>query len=69
MQFCCTSSKENTMDRHDSCHPQKDISLFGVNLSTLISRTQEKSVKMPAGLSREQRRAWANRVSNQLQGN
>lgn len=53
-----------TMDRHLQCHPQKDTVLFGVNLSTLISRTQENSVKMPSGLSREQRRAWARNVAS-----
>ena len=45
-----------TEQRHDLV---KDIEVFGVSLSLLISRANEKSVTMPSGLSREQRRAWA----------
>ncbi|WP_170934903.1 hypothetical protein [Salmonella enterica] len=46
----------NTDHRHDLV---KDIEVFGVSLSLLISRANEKSVTMPSGLSREQRRARA----------
>ena len=45
-----------TEQRHDLV---KDIEVFGVSLSLLSSRANEKSVTMPSGLSREQRRAWA----------
>ena len=45
-----------TEQRHDLV---KDIEVFGISLSLLISRANEKSVTMPSGLSREQRRAWA----------
>lgn len=38
---------------------QKDVEVFGVSLSVLISRAEEKSVIMPSGLNREQRRVWA----------
>ena len=37
----------------------KDIEVIGASVSLLISRANEKSVTMPSGLSREQRRAWA----------
>ncbi|MCM2728285.1 MULTISPECIES: hypothetical protein, partial [Enterobacteriaceae] len=49
-------SDMKTEQRHDLV---KDIEVFGVSLSLLISRANEKSVTMPSGLSREQRRAWA----------
>ena len=42
--------------RHDLF---EDTEVFGISLSLLISRANEKSVTMPSGLSREQRRAWA----------
>ena len=45
-----------TEQRHDLV---KDIEVFGVSLSLLISRASERSVTRPSGLSREQRRAWA----------
>ena len=45
-----------TEQRHDLL---KDTEVFGVSLSLLISRANEKSVTIPSGLSREQRRAWA----------
>ena len=45
-----------TKQHHDLV---KDTEIFGVSLSLLISRANEKSVTMPSGLSREQRRKWA----------
>lgn len=37
----------------------KGVSLFGASLASLISGVQENSVRMPSGMSREQRRKWA----------
>ena len=45
-----------TKQHHDLV---KDTEIFDVSLSLLISRANERSVTMPSGLSREQRRAWA----------
>ena len=45
-----------TKQHHDLV---KDTEIFGVSLSLLISRANERSVTMPSGLSREQRRALA----------
>lgn len=45
-----------TKPHHDL---SKDIEVFGVSLALLVARANEKSVTMPSGLTREQRRAWA----------
>lgn len=47
---------------------QDKIEVFGVSLSLLVSRANEKSVTMPSGLSREQRRAWAAEQVRRSQG-
>ena len=52
-----------TEQRHDLL---KDTEVFGVSLSLLISRATEKSVTIPPGLSREQRRAWAAKHNAEL---
>ena len=44
----------------------KDTEVFGVSLSLLISRANEKSATMPSGLTREQRRAWAAKHNAEL---
>ncbi|WP_198528899.1 hypothetical protein [Klebsiella pneumoniae] len=45
-----------TEQRHDLV---KDIEVFGVSLSLLISRANDLFVEMPSGLSLEPTRAWA----------
>ncbi|EOZ3196027.1 TPA: hypothetical protein PXJ35_004446 [Yersinia enterocolitica] len=44
-------------------HSRQDVEICGVSLSLLISRAKEKSVTMPSGLTREQRREWAMKVA------
>ena len=53
-----------TEQRHDLI---KDTEVFGVSLSLLISRANEKSVTMPSGLTREQRREWAIKTARKVQ--
>lgn len=36
-----------------------DVEIAGVSLSVLFARAEENSVRMPSGLTREQRREWA----------
>ena len=40
------------------------VKVFGVELQRLISLTEEPSVRMPSGLTREQRREWAKQAAN-----
>ncbi|EPS7026014.1 TPA: hypothetical protein ACM37K_004688, partial [Escherichia coli] len=53
-----------TEQRHDLF---EDTEVFGVSLSLLISRANEKSVTMPSGLTREQRREWAIKTARKVQ--
>ncbi|HDX8434252.1 hypothetical protein [Aeromonas veronii] len=42
---------------------KQGVMVFGVELQRLISLTQEQSVRMPSGLTREQRREWAKQAA------
>ena len=39
------------------------VKVFGVELQRLISLAEEPSVRMPSGLTREQRREWAKQAA------
>ena len=47
------------MKNHAKNLASQDAMIFGSSLNRLIALTEEPSVKMPSGLTREQRRAWA----------
>lgn len=55
--------KTNT--EHNHHHNYDEV--FGVSLSVLIARADEKSVTMPSGLTREQRREWAIKTARKVQ--
>lgn len=40
---------------------------LGVDIQHLIMLTQQKSFKMPSGLTREERRAWAKKNLEQME--
>ena len=42
---------------------KQGVMVFGVELQRLISLTEEQSVRMPSGLTREQRREWAKQAA------
>jgi len=44
----------------------KGVVLFGVSLSVLISGANEKSVRMPHGMTREERRQWVSKFDFHL---
>ncbi|MGA6367225.1 hypothetical protein [Proteus penneri] len=46
---------------------KQDARIFGASFNTLVSRVEERSVRMPSGLTREQRRQWAAKTLHQKQ--
>jgi hypothetical protein len=47
------------MNKAIKTHETQGVEIFGASLSALISGVNEKSVRIPSGMSREERRRWA----------
>lgn len=55
------------MNKAIETHKTQGVEIFGASLSALIAGANEKSVRMPSGMSREQRRKWvAEQVSKMV---